>query len=140
MKLLLSHRRLLASSIFVVIYLASNTTMAQTDKPSPQPSPQATPQASATPSPPAASPADVSSMDAIIAAIYDVLSGPAGKKRDWDRFRSLFVPGARLIPIEPRTITTGYGWHVAPVEEYIRRVGPLTEKQGLFEKEVGRRG
>ena len=41
---------------------------------------------------------DVGSIDAIIAAAYDVISGPAGKKRDWDRERSLFYPGARLIP------------------------------------------
>ena len=42
---------------------------------------------------PAANPADVSSVDAIMAATYDVISGPPTKKRDWDRFRSLFVPG-----------------------------------------------
>src|SRR5207249_6447509 len=41
---------------------------------------------------------DVESIDAIIAATYDVISGPAGKRRDWDRERSLFYPGARLIP------------------------------------------
>src|ERR1700721_2508520 len=53
-------------------------------------------QAPATPpAPPPAKPADVSSPDAILAATYDVISGPAGK-RDWDRFRSLFLPGARL--------------------------------------------
>ena len=45
-----------------------------------------------------ADPADVESIDAIITAAYDVISGPAGKKRDWDRERSLFIPGARLIP------------------------------------------
>src|SRR6266853_4196494 len=41
---------------------------------------------------------DVESLDAIITASYDVISGPAGKKRDWDRMRSLFFPGSRLIP------------------------------------------
>ena len=41
---------------------------------------------------------DVGSIDAIIAAAYDVISGPAGKRRDWDRMRSLLTPGARLIP------------------------------------------
>jgi hypothetical protein len=46
---------------------------------------------------PAAAPADVASMDAIIHSLYDVISGPAGP-RDWRRFRSLFAPGARLIP------------------------------------------
>jgi len=46
------------------------------------------------PAPPAAKPADVASPDAILAATYDVISGPAGQKRDWDRFRSLFLSGA----------------------------------------------
>jgi hypothetical protein len=38
---------------------------------------------------------DVKSMDALLHAIYDVISGPAGD-RDWNRFRSLFVPQARF--------------------------------------------
>src|SRR5215467_11485956 len=60
---------------------------------SPAPSPT-------TPSPqaPAARGADVDSIDHILAAVYDVISGPAGAPRNWDRFRSLFYPGARLIP------------------------------------------
>ncbi|GIV59524.1 hypothetical protein GQ464_006270 [Rhodocaloribacter litoris] len=48
---------------------------------------------------PEASPGDVVSIDAILAAVYDVISGPAGEARDWDRFRSLFHPEARLIPV-----------------------------------------
>src|SRR5262249_15850160 len=40
---------------------------------------------------------DVRSIESIVAAIYDVISGPPGD-RDWDRMRSLFHPGARLIP------------------------------------------
>src|SRR5260370_27792776 len=47
---------------------------------------------------PEANLADVVSIDAIIAAAYDGISGPAGEKRDWGRERSLFYPGARLIP------------------------------------------
>ncbi|MEY2576788.1 MAG: hypothetical protein QOF80_2275, partial [Verrucomicrobiota bacterium] len=43
-------------------------------------------------------PDDVSSIDALIKASYAVISGLAGKKRDWERERSLFLPGARLIP------------------------------------------
>src|SRR5215469_14094644 len=48
---------------------------------------------------PAAKPEDVRSVDAIVGALYDVISGPKGQARDWDRFRSLFLPDARLIPI-----------------------------------------
>ncbi|MFB3112623.1 MAG: hypothetical protein ACE10G_11370, partial [Gemmatimonadales bacterium] len=41
---------------------------------------------------PPADPADVESVDAIVAAVYDVISGAAGQERDWDRMRSLFIP------------------------------------------------
>jgi hypothetical protein len=40
---------------------------------------------------------DVSSTDAILKAAYDVISGPAGKQRDWDRLRSLCVPDVRFV-------------------------------------------
>jgi hypothetical protein len=46
-----------------------------------------------------ADPADVESIGAIMTAVYDVISGDAGEARDWDRFHSLFVPGATLSPV-----------------------------------------
>ncbi len=95
------------------------------------------PQTTGTPAPPAANPADVNSMDSILAAVYDVISGPAGKKRDWDRMRSLFAPGARLIPTGPRT-TGGYGSRVHTVDEYIARAEPFFQKEGFYEKEAAR--
>ena len=107
---------------------------AQNEKPSPSPSPMPTP----APAPRIGNPADVNSIDAIIAAVYDVISGPAGKKRDWDRMRSLFVPGARLIPTGPRQ-AGGYGARVLTVDEYIERASGLFEKEGFFEREAARR-
>ncbi|MFB1484026.1 hypothetical protein [Corallococcus sp. RDP092CA] len=54
-----------------------------------------------------ARPEDVKSLDAILKALYDVISGPAGAPRDWQRFRSLFPPGAQRIPLtKPRGATT----------------------------------
>jgi hypothetical protein len=41
---------------------------------------------------------DVASVDAIISALYEVISGEPGATRDWDRFRNLFMPNTRLIP------------------------------------------
>ena len=51
---------------------------------------------------PAANPADVASVDAIITAVYEAFSGSAGEERNWDRFRSLFIPEARLIAVVRR--------------------------------------
>ena len=87
--------------------------------------------------PPPARPEDVASVDALMRAIYDVISGPAGQKRDWDRMRSLFLPGARLIP----TGKSPDGRQVArvwTVEEYIANAGPRLEEMGFFEREIGR--
>jgi hypothetical protein len=96
------------------------------------------PEAAADREPPPAKPEDVSTIDAIIASLYDVISGPAGQKRDWDRMRSLFAPGARLIPIGPRQ-GGGYTTRVMTVEDYIRLGGPSLERDGFFEQEIGRR-
>ncbi len=87
--------------------------------------------------PPPAKTEDVSSIDAVMKSVYDVISGPAGEKRNWDRMRSLFVPGARLIPTGTRE---GKAYNrVMTLEEYIASSGPYLEKNGFFEVEVSRK-
>jgi hypothetical protein len=85
--------------------------------------------------------ADVASIDAIITAAYDVISGPAGKDRDWERERSLFWPEVRLIPTA--TVPGRNDVDLAPlfldVDAYIARVTPLFEKTGFYEKEIARK-
>lgn len=123
--------------IAVILILSAAVAQAQTGQTTPTPTPMNNPQKPETTTPPA-NPADVSSIDAIIAAVYDVISGPAGKKRDWDRMRSLFMPGARLIPTGPRP-AGGYGSRALMVEDYVTRGTPLFEKEGFFERESARR-
>jgi len=85
--------------------------------------------------------ADVSSIDAIINVAYGVISGPPGKQRDWDLERSLFWPGARLIPTA--TVPGRNDVDLAPlildVEAYISRVEPIFQQNGFYEKEIARR-
>jgi len=81
---------------------------------------------------------DVASLDAILAALYDVISGPAGQRRDWDRMRSLFAPGARLIPAVYRPDSAA-SLRVWTVDEYIAQAGPRLESAGFFEREIARR-
>ena len=86
---------------------------------------------------PAADPADVASQDAIIAAVYDVISGPAGQARDWDRFRSLFLPEARLVAVR----VSGEGdvsTVVMTPDEYAERSGAPLMANGFFEVEIHR--
>jgi hypothetical protein len=84
---------------------------------------------------PAAKPEDVQSPEAIIAAVYDVISGGKGQQRNWDRMRSLFVPDARLIPA-----ITGQEGHndalMLSVDGYIERSGPRLISAGFFERSI----
>ena len=95
-------------------------------------------------------PSDVSSVDGIIAAVYDVISGPAGQRRDWDRMRSLFVPGARLMPTSPvrppgtrpdapLTGSESYATNVFDLDGYITRASKFFDESGFFERETARR-
>ncbi|CAN5747255.1 hypothetical protein BH20ACI4_BH20ACI4_34250 [soil metagenome] len=86
-----------------------------------------------------ANPADVSSIDSIMKAVYDSISGDAGAKRDWDRFRTLFHKDARLIPTGKNPQTNVVGANALTPEDYIKRAEPFFAKEGFFEREVARR-
>jgi len=81
--------------------------------------------------------ADVASMDSIIKAVYDVISGPAGQKRDWDRMRSLFTAKATLSAAV-RTQKGDIRYIPMDVDGYISRSGPYLEQRGFFEREISR--
>ena len=78
---------------------------------------------------------EFATLDAILDAMYEVISGPAGKPRDWARLRSLYAPGARLMPV-----VGGAKPHVRvlSVDEYIRRVEPIFAKENFWERETSR--
>jgi hypothetical protein len=101
---------------------------------------QAPPQTVVTspPAPTAVNPADVGSPDAIMAATYDVISGPAGQKRDWNHMRSLFYPGARLIRTAPKK-EGGMAATSFSVQDYVDRASVYFEKNGFTEREIARR-
>ncbi len=56
---------------------------------------------------------DVTSLDAIISTLYEVISGEKGEARDWDR---------AMTP-----------------DDYINRAEPYLVGNGFFEREIGRR-
>jgi hypothetical protein len=105
-------------------------------------SPQSTPQAQAAPAAPAplasrvppAKPADVLTMDGILRALYDVISGPAGE-RDWNRFRSLLVPEARLTSVAKRPDGTA-PVRLLAVDDYVKGAGGYFTKNGFFESAI----
>ena len=87
---------------------------------------------------PAAKGQDVGSIDAIVAALYDTISGPAGQARDWNRLRSLFVPTARMMPVGVRS-DDGVRMRLLQVNDYVASSGPLLVENGFHERELARR-
>jgi hypothetical protein len=82
---------------------------------------------------PHASTADLAGIDRAIRGVYEVISGPPGQKRDFDRMRSLFAPNALLRAIGPKGVRGG------TLDDYIAKSGPILEKEGFTERELGRR-
>lgn len=114
--------------IALIVGSSAFSMMAQTPSPSP----------AAVPAVKDANPADVGSIDAIMKAVYDVISADAGQKRDWDRFRSLFHPDAKLIPTGKSQAGAGVARFWTP-EEYITRAGPGLERDGFHERELSKK-
>lgn len=93
-------------------------------------------QAPTAPEVPEPDPADVESVDAILTALYDVISGPAGE-RDWDRLWSLFHPRANLgmvVRNQQGDFLAKY-WTTA---EYQEQVGQFYMQNDFYETEIHR--
>jgi hypothetical protein len=79
----------------------------------------------------------VQSLDAIVAAIYDVISGPPGA-RDWNRFNSLFTKDARLIAVRvPKDGKPSLA--VMTAKDYADHAGSYFLEHGFFEHELSRK-
>ncbi len=78
---------------------------------------------------------DVGSLDAIIEALYDVISGPKEHKRDWDRFNSLFDDDARLIFASPDTAS---GFQTRTPQGYREVAEGSFAANNFYETEISR--
>ena len=83
-----------------------------------------------------ADPKDVSSIDGIIRAFYETISGPKGQPRQWGRDRTLYMPTVNFIGMSERDgkIRAGIMTH----QQYVNAVnGPFTS-EGFHESEINR--
>jgi hypothetical protein len=85
---------------------------------------------------PQAKPEDVKSPEAILNAVYSVISGPKGQQRDWDRMRSLFIPDARLIPAVASPTSGHADAVVLTIDGYIARSQGRMTANGFFEHSI----
>ncbi len=125
------------TAVFAALTLSTIVALAQAPS-SPSPTPAPAPLVGSIaghPDWPKAKPEDVSSPEAILNAVYSVISGGKGQPRDWDRMRSLFIPDARLIPA-----TAGKDGHVdaiiLTIDGYIARSNGRMTSAGFFEHSI----
>jgi len=97
----------------------------------------ATAQAPTAPLPPEVipQPADVASPEAIIQAVYSVISGPVGAPRDWPRLRSLMAPGTIFAVTRAGTDGT-VKTRVLSVEDYISASSKALANAAFYEHGV----
>ena len=116
----------------------------QTPAPPQEPQVPAEPSHVQPPAPPAARPhapavreTDGASVNSTVTALYEVISGPAGAPRNWNRMRALFAPDARLSMIVPQS-GGGYALRAMTVEDYISRNMSAFNTNGFYEREIAR--
>jgi hypothetical protein len=132
---------LLALTAAVATTLALSHSSAAQSSASPAPAqPQTAVRPSQQPGPdpfagaPAAKSEDVDTIDHVLVALYAVISGPPGE-RDWNRFRSLFLPGAHLTSTGKSADGT-IRVHPNTVDDYVTRGGAYFLKNGFFESPI----
>jgi hypothetical protein len=130
-------RKLIAAVFTLCFGLGSLFAIAQSPAAQPLPAAPKSSAPNATAPSSTAKPGDVDSIDHIIAAVYDLISGPAGP-RDWDRFRTFFYPGGRVIPSrrDDKGVVTA---RVSTPDEYATRGQDYFSKEGFFENSVANR-
>ena len=74
---------------------------------------------------------DTSSIESVIHAFYAVISGFAGEKRDWGRMRSLFLPGASLVPSS--AVSGASPPSAIDIEAYVQRLAGFLSQRDFFE-------
>ena len=83
-------------------------------------------------------PEDVSTIEGIVKASYETISGGVGVPRQWGRDRTLFAPSVRYISVGKdkagavKTRTSDY-------QEYLDESDDFLVKQGFTEVELGRK-
>lgn len=118
--------------------LCASATAAQHQPPVQVPATAPSQPVQAAPAQPAAvKEADGASVDSTVNALYEVISGPAGAPRNWNRMRALFAPEAKLSTIVPQP-GGGFALRTMTVEDYISRNMSAFNTNGFYEREVAR--
>ena len=82
-------------------------------------------------------PADVATLDGLVEAYYDVISGPAGQPRQWSRDRTLYIPEIRFVAMSMGKDGKPVA-HKMSHQEFVDASNAGVVKDGFYEKEIHR--
>jgi hypothetical protein len=82
-------------------------------------------------------PEDVSSIEGIVAASYETISGGVGVPRQWGRDRSLYDPNVRFVAVEVDPKTGAVVTHSESHQGFVDHTDAFLVKEGFTERELG---
>ena len=80
---------------------------------------------------------DVTTLDGMLKAFYEVISGPAGQPRQWSRDRSLYIPNVRFVSLSKDSAGATHA-DVVDHQTYVDRANDYFVREGFFEQEIHR--
>lgn len=80
---------------------------------------------------------DVASIDGIMKAFYEVISGPAGQPRQWSRDRTLYIADIRFVAMSEDKAGHPVA-HVASHQQYVDGSDAFFLENGFYETEIHR--
>lgn len=80
---------------------------------------------------------DVASIDGIMKAFYEVISGPAGQPRQWSRDRTLYIADIRFVAMSEDKAGHPVP-QIATHQQFVDYADPVLVKKGFYESEIHR--
>jgi len=80
---------------------------------------------------------DVATLDGILHAFYDVISGPAGQPRQWSRDRTLYIPDVHFVALSTDSAAHVHA-DVVDHQMFVDRSDASLVRRGFFETEIHR--
>ncbi len=83
-------------------------------------------------------PEDVATIDGMIKAFYEIVSGPPGQPRPWARDRTLYIPGVRFVSMSVRKSDGKIVANVMDHQTFVEQSNPFMLRDGFYEREIHR--
>lgn len=80
---------------------------------------------------------DVATIDGIMKAFYDVISGAAGQARQWSRDRTLYIADIRFVAMSEDKAGKPVA-HVVSHQQFVDASNAILVKDGFYESEIHR--